>query len=481
MVESSITLLAANNIYIAPIVKEEECTAFEAFAKANYATDPELSGLEDIGVSDFGFGVFALDDDGNRFHNNRSEVPFETEYDYLTPIIQLGRVPASNSVRLVNPRYAEARGLVQDHVADCFSEKIAAGLKGPTVEGCAALTDFTELVFDSKAKTPKSIFYFPVAPAGNYTVLTAFIGVVLYWDTIIEKMLPAFSQEYSLYLVLESPISSLTFLIEKDMGTVVIDGGDHHDSAYNSYRRTGRIDNAQGMSALLTEFKFSIYPHGRMLTSYYSNQPITLAIAISLVVFAFIFIIFALDFFVVSHLYEAELLSSMRKVFLRYISHEIRTPLNAVYMSVTDLLVNHDKDVNSSGGADGLSTITSTADVIEMKRNLESAIVVLDDLVTYVRVSDSKNGCSYKDSPIVCATQILGECVRSIQDTSTEYGTTFRFTEGTKHPGGGPPTIKGDATDLRLIFTYILKLAVKMGDTNDEPISLDGKQLFIIC
>jgi signal transduction histidine kinase len=262
------------------------------------------------------------------------------------------------------------------------------------------------------------------------------------------------------------------------------------------------------MSPSSAEFTISVYPHDAMIQDYYSDDPVILAIVASFALLVLVLICFAFDYFVVTNNYEEELTKTLRKAFLRYISHEIRTPLNAVYMGVTVLLQRESADAGHPGT--GLSTLNSSTtngsitgrlpsdtrkqirsaasvvstgavgvtvvpdeDVFEIKRNLESAMVVLDDLVTYVRLSDcDKKTHAYHRAPIICARHLLEESVKSIESTSRQYDTTFVFEE--QGPKQDQPTIRGDRVDLMLVLTYMLKFAIKMTISN-APIELEGE------
>ena len=484
MIEPLRIMVGASNINFAPIVTEDQVTDFEAFAKDYYATDPETTSYEGLGEN----GIYAIDESGQRFHNNKSAVPYETKYDFLSPVLQFGVVKDFLPVALANSRYDVSRGFVQERIADCFYS--TAG--DVSSSGCASLTDFTKLVVASAI--PNSIFFYPVAPSNNRTSLTGFINVVFDWDIILENMVPkSSSSDFKLYLELNSPTATKTFTVDSNDGIIYVGSGSLHDSAYDKYGQTARINAVQGMAPSSNEFTVSIFPHEDMIADYYSNYPDIFAVVASLGLFVFVLIIFALDYFIASKLYDEELTSSLRKTFLRYISHEIRTPLNAVYMGLTVLLqqrdqswpspvpstssvVNIQKTGQQWGQATGGSVCSNTStrpdeDIFEMKRNLESAMVVLDDLVTYVRLTDTKKGYSYHKAPIVCAGTILRESINSVANISREYNTSVLFEDGFKGDG---LTMRGDSEDLQLVFTYMLQLAVKM-TTTDDPIVVEGQ------
>ena len=62
IVDTSSEILSLSGIFsfaTAPIVRPDEASRFEAFAKEYYSSDPKI--LPDTGYHDFGFGVFAKD------------------------------------------------------------------------------------------------------------------------------------------------------------------------------------------------------------------------------------------------------------------------------------------------------------------------------------------------------------------------------------------------------------------------------------
>jgi hypothetical protein len=234
MIEPLVVLLTARNILFLPIVLEEEVPTFEAFAKKHYAIDPELAHLK--GIADY--GIFATNEFG-KFHCNTSDVPFETKYHFLTPVLQYGRVQESIGATLANPRYDQTRGVVQDQVADCFYGIVEADDGGGG--GCAALTGVTNPLLISA--NPNSIFFYPISPDMNRTVLSGFIGVVVDWAVILDEMVPNNNaiSGFKLYLELHSPDETFTFTVDSEDGIKYIGPGSLHDTEYNNYVREARI------------------------------------------------------------------------------------------------------------------------------------------------------------------------------------------------------------------------------------------------
>jgi hypothetical protein len=484
MINPVVKSLHVKNINHIPLVLPEELQAFEDFAYDFFANDTES--IPNLGVSPFGKGVWAVNTTTDeKFHDTTGETAFNS-FSFLAPVFQVVNVAANSFVVMLNTHYDESRGRAIDACISCFYKRVRAG---QSTEGCGALTGFLFLLQDSVAQ-PAAILYYPEFPAENSSKLTGFVGAVFNWDTILSSTVPNFKSENDQQKVVfhlqSSSGETVSYKVSGQVANYMGPGKLLENKYVNDYKKTGYINADVGTAMDSERYFLTVFPHEDMINEYFSSEPLTNALLVGCAVLIATFIIFYVEFFITSQVYEAKITSSLRRMFLRYVSHELRSPLNAVYMGISELLGRDEfhellimdkerksaKERGTNEPSSGSSAIDTGEDISllhvakDIKRDTEIAMVVLDDLVTYVALIDGKTGTvSMKNTPVVCMRHIAIDCAKSIHHIFNDYGLHCSLAPlPATLPEGMSMyfTIRGVEQDLKLMFTYMLKVATKM-------------------
>lgn len=486
MVEPLIYSLNAKNLNHIPLVLPSQLPSFETFAYDFFASDPDTKQYPNLGVSHFGKGVFAVNSSGVRFHDTSGQTAF-TDASFLAPIFQIGKISTNSKIVMLNTHYEKIRGTALNAVIDCFYENTAVGT---STIGCGALTDVIYLLQDT-SPIPSSIFYYPEYPGNNESVLSGFIGVVFNWDSILKVTVRDFGRERmknKVLLVLRSPTSVFSYTVSSDSDVVFSEADSPYSGEHSKYRRTAVIDGRAGTAAGSVPFLLDVYPHDSMVDMYFTSKPIIFATIASCIMFAIVLVVFYVDYFITSQVYEVQVTSKLQKTFLRYVSHELRSPLNAVYMGVTELLCMDDyanighqtqscakADECQSNALEQKPALTKRDVARNIKLDTEMAIVVLDDLLTYVTLVDSKKDRSRRSS-VICLRLLVTDSVRSIKHMFSENDQHVNIQSYDIFSSNGEhlfPTIRGLGADIKMMLIYLLKVAAKMCPP--------GKEIKISC
>jgi signal transduction histidine kinase len=310
--------LANAKVTMLPIVWPEGVLEFEAYAKKAFAADPDIP-EETAGYNDdFGFGVFAFDDTGTRYHDTTGTTTF-SEHNFLTPIF-MSALPATSKAFLFNAHSEIIRGTAIDAVYDCAMEL--------NDRDCFAMTDVVQVISYDDFK-PTTLLFSPVFSFNDH-VLVGFTTTMFQWDKILGGLLsPAVD---SVECVIST--DTVAFTIEVTHGVAQLKGGgDLHNTRFSDIReqRFISLDTLVNSSAV---YSVEVYSTLALYNAFHSNIPLV-ATASSLAFILLTMVVVVLyDHLISDERCTKDSVLKHKRDFVRFVSHEVRTPLNSVCLGL---------------------------------------------------------------------------------------------------------------------------------------------------
>jgi signal transduction histidine kinase len=170
--------------------------------------------------------------------------------------------------------------------------------------------------------------------------------------------------------------------------------GDLHDRRHSSQSRTFPVTIFAGS----VQYHVEIHPAQEYVDSFHTDTPMyAMIVTVSIILFtAVVFVLY--DLLLNRSAVEKELRVNIntKRLFVRFISHEIRTPLNTVHIGLKLLISEMLQYVSAlRNGNDAQPSAPTAADKIkdwvgvirEIEDSSDSAIVVLNDLINYDKIS----------------------------------------------------------------------------------------------
>jgi signal transduction histidine kinase/AmiR/NasT family two-component response regulator len=419
-----------------PLVRPDQVKSFEQFAYSCYARSyPNRS----VAQSDFGEGIFALGNQStcftcDRYHDTTGAVNYDSPYEILVPILQ-GNV--SSTAMMFTLHSDPTRGKAIDKVITCSEER-----RSPNIN-CGAITVPTHALTTGEVT---SVYYNPVYPALNATVLTSVTAVTFPWEQVLEDL---FELNVSgVQCVLQAANVKYTFIITE--GQAVVEATeDTHSTQYDRYAVSISVTAAGQVLSAVHPYTLTVYPTDALVQQYRTNKPV---IVCAVVVGGILLLAAALatgTYFLWlrrSNL-EGRALAHAKRQFVRYISHEIRTPLNTVSLGLTLLLSelrgtapldsepgNTEDEVKSTLelNTPPPSTVVGGEDVVwsrkcrewerlvnELIENSQCAVLLLDDLLCFEQLECSDGKIDTSAPPpgisVLPAWELLSKCLADFE------------------------------------------------------------------
>jgi signal transduction histidine kinase len=539
MMDPIVDSLQVKNINHIPLVLPEELQSFEDFAYGFFDNDTES--IPNIGIASFGKGVWAVNETtGVQFHDTTGETAFNS-FSFLAPVFQVVNAAANAFVIMLNTHYDESRGSAIDACVTCFYKRVRAG---KSTTGCGSLTDFIYLFQDSVLQPASILYYpeFPLRNASKLTgfIGVVFNWDTLIAATVPNF---EHENRNKLIIHLSSSSGQVnTYSSHGEEVTYIGTGRQLLNEYYTQYNKKGILDADVGTAVTSVHFELTVFPSEEMVQEYQSEIPLLLGLITGccvLVVATLLFFFITTKRYedkitsslrriflrYVSH----ELRSPLNAVYMGVVElldsrefHELIHKLDAKKQTTglkkpasgtnagaagavntngagaangtSNGTANGAADANGSSGVASIASTASTSGVHpaeadevsllhiakDIKRDTEMAMVVLDDLATYVDLVDDKGKLiSFQNTHVLCLRHLAMDCGKSIQHVFNDYQldctlSPFR-TDSTVTPEGLLKffTIRGAEADLKLMFTYMLKAATKL--------CVDNSHIRLVC
>ena len=313
----------------------KDVAAFEEFAYQVFATDNGYSPKS--GISQFGKGIYSKYANGTHYHDTTGKTSF-SKNNILCPVLAFGNNFINMGALMFNIHSEVKRGTALDQLIAEFNE----GRRN-----ASTVTKLLQLVQDTNGLRPASLMMYPITPALNSTTLVGFVSIIQNWDTVLTEAIPSNAQ--GIDFVLSDGSQTFTYTIPQGGGMVQLigAGGDFHDPAYNSYRRTYSSFSNSGYSA----YTVTYYPNSSYFPYFLKVGPV-LGCILTIVLILLMAGLFALyNYYKDGQLQHQRDALESKRVFVRFISHEIRTPMNTVCLGLR-LLQNEAKKAVSEAEID---------------------------------------------------------------------------------------------------------------------------------
>ena len=156
------------NMAFAPFVEPSQLEEFETFIYDYYENSREPDAWPNgTAVMPFGKGVWAMNADGEPFHDTTGETGWGSNHTYLAPLIQHNTGPSKKL--LMNFHSSPLLGSMMDQMLVCAEEKASVG---GSLDDCAAITHTMpdRISWVQRVETgPGAMMMQPVYPSNNPT------------------------------------------------------------------------------------------------------------------------------------------------------------------------------------------------------------------------------------------------------------------------------------------------------------------------
>lgn len=356
-------------IAFAPIIKEDQVKQTEAYAFNFY----KEQGFSSLGIQSFGEGIYARNSSGNIYHDVNATTL--GKHKILTPVIQISELDSSSKAIMYNLYSEQYRINAIDLMIECFYNG--------SIAGCSTITDIIHLVQDPVFR-PAVLIFHPVSPRYNTTDLVGLTYTVHNWDTIFSDSIPNFI--VGIDAVLYSGTSYYTFSLNNGVASY-LGAADMHDTKYDS---RGEHFSFDYFSSSSVKYSISLYPTDKYNAQFHSNGPIIACIISVTIIVLTSLIFFLYDFLINRQALQNELIMNTKRLFVRFISHEIRTPMNTVHVGLKLLDAEMQMAMKSGQNKDEemIKNLESWVQLVaDIEESSDSAIVVLNDLINYDKIS----------------------------------------------------------------------------------------------
>ena len=303
-----------------PILSPDQVSAFEEYAYDFY----ESEGYPDLGISDFGKGIYANDEDGNRYHDN--EAPIHGSHNILLPNFVAANIENNSKAIMLNIYSQESTYNGVDRSLNCSLESIPANNSACR---CYSISDVMWLIQDGGLFRPAAAIYYPLLPENeDHNSEVTGIGYVLFnWDALLSNSIPRYIN--GLEVVLQHGGGEMyTYKLEDEVASFKGVGKQFTDSRLSS--RGKKLD-----VTILDEFE---WPYVLMLVptheydmQYRTNGPIFACLFSVFIVMLTSGLFFLYDHMITRGAREKELVINTRRLFVRY-EHSHVASVNVTYI-----------------------------------------------------------------------------------------------------------------------------------------------------
>jgi len=369
------------NPFVCHFVSPSQVDSFEKFMQQAYEEDP-VTRNQSVGVSDFGFGIFAFNysDPSDttppsypRYHDTTGETSISNR-SLIAAVTQTALYPVAASQYMKNLHSEPLRGEAIDSVYECAQ----TGSKS-----CAALTDMFVPPFRFRpafAATYTSL-YFSGVFAGNGT-LVGVMASPIRWILLIIAGVP------------EEQIADVIFSISTPLTTFtahVIDGEavEVLDIQHKNFEREVSLSSESDA----VQYTLRLYPSPAYYDERHTLLPlittivtgVAIVLLLSLVVLNALFLTMQLERNVSHKLLES------KAMFIRVISHELRSPLQSLKLDL-ELLQTELTPRGAEPPPLDVHTLTEIHD--DIASNTDMAVSTLDDLLEYDKLKSGSVSAS---------------------------------------------------------------------------------------
>ena len=385
LTQSVIKLGGNRAVGFAPILNVSQLASFEEFAYKRF--NESIHAVDIARTEWWDIGIWAM---------NTSSQPWTMEHvvdtsfaqgerDIVVPVFEVSAL-GENLDAILFDMYSEVtRAAAFDQAIQCYEDK---GYN--FIDECTTVTDIINVITD-KEPTPASVLVRPILPRHNTSTVVG-LGLSLFtWDDIFESSIA--NNIAGIDAVLESrvnPASPKLYSFRFNHGAVKESAeGDRHDKKYSYMEKKVDISLHEDGEVL---FRVHIYPNDSFFRVYRSWGPwFALVVSVSLILFTSL-IFYQYDVLMKRQKRDNLLIMNTRRQFVRYISHEIRTPLNTLHLGMQVLQDELSGLVESCCGRqlpdDVNSAMTNWLGLVsDMTESADAAVYVLNDLVSYDRIS----------------------------------------------------------------------------------------------
>lgn len=310
---------------VAAIVLPEQREEFENFAQNIYRANgyPETTGY-----SDFGFGIWANDNETSpyedgRVHDVNGTVSPQSNRSILIPLYQHNLLTA-NSI-MANLHSIPAQGNALTRILNCADEHASEDTPAPP---CGFITDFTQLI---RRPGPACMIFKPIYPNNDQTVVVGFSGTTMYLDEVLVNIVPDYVK--GLYVVFSTDTASHTFMMDGGV-PILLGEGDLHDTQFDEFARSAILYGVETKATGSATYTITLYPSDTLFETFETNSPLIVSLGFVSVICFSIGMFFLYDYFMQFESHQRKTLLEMKRRFVRFVSHEIRTPLNTVGMGL---------------------------------------------------------------------------------------------------------------------------------------------------
>ena len=463
--------------FFCPLVTPSQVASFEAFAAEMYASDPDLP--DSVGVSPFGFGIFAMNTSTtppSRYHVTTGENEF-SQYNYITPLFQNAIEVSPRQQYLKNVHSEELQTIALDEVYECF-------LNGSTA--CQAISELFIPVFMEQIASNYNSLHFTGIFVENE--LVGFVAFPMHWVNMFIQGVPA-EQMKDIYFSISSPQTSFTIHMQDDVVSEIV----------NIKHKSHGITVSLSEETDAVEYLLTIYPSEEFYNDRHTLLPLFASLGLG-VVFCLLMVLGLLHSSIMSMKLEraaSKRLDSAKHNFVRVLIHEVRTPLQSIILGLELLrseLGTTAEPINISSEKDSSEEklITQAASIVASKGNVNTiseiqtglemdtilTVSTLDDLVEYDRlqVTQFNTSSNVSKTPTLLMPLLL-EVLRPAKRQAVRSQCQLSFAIDVPHqddlPGSGNVNNTNDDSEAT---TYGPILSV-----DELAVGADGDKLEHLC
>mmetsp|Transcript_18365 Transcript_18365/g.30625 ORF Transcript_18365/g.30625 Transcript_18365/m.30625 type:complete len:911 (+) Transcript_18365:85-2817(+) len=410
-------------VQYAPAVSEGDVPSFEAFAYGLF----EKYGYDDLGLSDWGQGIFGRDANGKY----RSTEPHPSAgHPYLFPVLQTGNLPDNTGVIMYNVYTGQASVIAIDAMLNCTEGLLTNSTKThhhrEISDECSSITNVLMLAQDG-VFNPAMVVRRPITVPLNVSdpssplSMVGLVATVNNWNTILSGIIPPSSSK--LRVIIRNEVGAWSYDLVDGMANYLEEGAlSDKDYEFMHYHFTLPVFKGE------VTYSISVYPTSELINDFMTNAPIINCV-VSVGVIMLTCIIFIIYDLMVQR--EAKAQEEAKFNFVRFISHEMRTPLNTVSLGLK-LILDQVTTFVMPSSPEPAQDVAVPANVLSEWKDLlltiengsDAAEDVLDDLTNYDNIS---MGLMTYNKRQINIWNAVSECTNMIQKTANEARVTLRL------------------------------------------------------